>query len=92
MWLTWKPPLRSRTDQLPMNWADPKWFSRWADLNRKQPEAEQRKVVNEMLKVFYEESPWLLLYFQPDFYGVSNRLDYRARGDEYVYAWDMKLR
>jgi len=68
----------------PMNWDDPKWFSRWTEVNRKQPAAEQRKIVNEMLKVFYDESPWLLLYFQPDFYGVSNRLDWHARRDERI--------
>jgi peptide/nickel transport system substrate-binding protein len=68
----------------PMNWEDPKWFSRWAEVNRKQPAAEQRKIVNEMLKVFYDESPWLLLYFQPDFYGVSNRLNWQARRDERI--------
>ena len=49
-------------------------------LNRKQPEEEQQKIMNRMLKVFYDDGPWLLLYFQPDFYGVSNRSPGRRGG------------
>ena len=29
-------------------------------------------------------APWLFLYMQPDFYGVSNRLDWQPRRDELV--------
>ncbi|MEZ4831128.1 MAG: ABC transporter substrate-binding protein [Caldilineaceae bacterium] len=32
----------------------------------------QKQLTNEMLEIFYNDPPWLLLYFQPDFYGVSN--------------------
>ena len=66
------------------NWADPDWFSLWPQANRKQPEAERQAVVNRMLQVFHDKGPWLLLYFQPDFYGVSNRLNWQARRDERI--------
>ena len=45
-----------------------------------------------MLQVFYDDGPWLHLYFQPDFYGVSNRIEWTARRDERVYVFDARLR
>ncbi len=45
-----------------------------------------------MLKIFYDESPWLLMYFQPDFYGVSTRIDWAPRRDEKIYINEAKLK
>ena len=39
-----------------------------------------------------EQAGMVFLFQYEDTYGVSNRLEYRARGDEYVFAWDMKLK
>ena len=66
------------------SWSDPDWFSLWPEANRKQPEVDRQKVVNRMLQVFHDKGPWLELYFQPDFYGVSNRLAWQARRDERI--------
>jgi peptide/nickel transport system substrate-binding protein len=32
-----------------------------------------------------------MLYFQPDFYGVSKRVDFQPRRDEKVYLFDTKI-
>lgn len=65
-------------------WANPDWFSRWPEL-LSAPEGEPRQqIINEMLEVFYNDPPWLMMYFQPDFYGVSNRLDWTPRRDEVI--------
>jgi peptide/nickel transport system substrate-binding protein len=65
-------------------WANPDWFSRWPEL-LSAPEGEARQAVaNEMLEVFYNDPPWLLMYFQPDFYGVSSRLNWTPRRDEVI--------
>jgi peptide/nickel transport system substrate-binding protein len=74
------------------NWEDPEFFSGWAELSQKRPEAEQRVTINRMLKIFHERGPWLLMYFQPDFYGVSNRVDWKARRDEKIYINEAKLK
>lgn len=66
------------------HWDDPSWFDRWSELAQASDEAVQRQIINEMLEVFHESGPWLHMYFQPDFYGVSNGLDWQARRDEYV--------
>ncbi len=66
------------------SWTDARWFDAWPLANKKQPEAERQKIINGMLQVFHDDGPWLLLYFQPDFYGVSNRLNWQARRDERI--------
>jgi peptide/nickel transport system substrate-binding protein len=73
------------------HWDDPRWFDRWADLRAATSEEETRQIVDEMLQVFYDDGPWLHLYFQPDFYGVSNRVNWSPRPDEKVYLFSATL-
>jgi peptide/nickel transport system substrate-binding protein len=74
------------------HWDDPRWFDRWADISAAATPEEQRVIIDEMLQVFYDDGPWLHLYFQPDFYGVSNRVDFVARPDEKVYLFNTGLK
>lgn len=69
------------------HWDDPRWFDRWADINAAKTDEERRVIIDEMLEVFYEDGPWLHLYFQPDFYGVSDRIDWEPRPDEKIYLF-----
>lgn len=73
------------------HWDDPRWFDRWEDIRNAESEEEQRVIIDEMLQVFYDDGPWLHLYFQPDFYGVSNRVNWSPRPDEKVYLFDATL-
>ena len=73
------------------HWDDPRWFDRWTDLNNASSEEETREIIDEMLQVFYDDGPWLHMYFQPDFYGVSDRIDWSPRPDEKVYLFDAEL-
>lgn len=72
------------------NWNNPEWFALWDATQGVDPVTE-RENVNRMLEIFYNDPPWLLLYFQPDFYGVSNRIDWQARRDEKVLPYDARL-
>ena len=74
------------------HWSDPNWFDRWPELVNVETEEERRGIINEMLQVFYDDGPWLHLYFQPDFYGVSNRISWEARRDEYVEIFEASLK
>lgn len=73
------------------HWDDPRWFDRWEDIAGAEGEEETRPIVDEMLQIFYDDGPWLHLYFQPDFYGVSERIDWTPRPDEKVYLFDAEL-
>ncbi len=75
-----------------VNWDDPRWFGRWSDMVNAEDSAEQRAIIDEMLEVFYQDGPWLHLYFQPDFYGVSNRIEWEPRRDEHVELFEARLR
>ncbi len=55
------------------------------------PEAE-RAAEQEMLRVFYEDPPWLLLYFSPTLEAVSERLDYTPRIDTFQTVYNAKLK
>lgn len=72
-------------------WKNPDWFSGWEEIAAATTEEERRVVIDRMLEVFYNDPPWLMLYFQPDFYGVSNRVTFEPRRDEKVYLFDTAL-
>lgn len=72
-------------------WKNPDWFSGWPEIAAATTDEEQRAVIDRMLEVFYNDPPWLMLYFQPDFYGVSNRITFEPRRDEKVYLFDVAL-
>ena len=79
-------PLRAtRAPPTTRNGTIPNGSSRWDNLSDIRDADElQAQPLNEMLEIFYNDPPWLLLYFQPDFYGVSDRLDWDPRRDEVI--------
>ncbi len=68
-------------------WWNEEWGQRWDSLSGIRDPEEERAVVDEMLQIFRDDAPWIFLYFQPDFYGVSNRIDWQPRRDEAIEAW-----
>ena len=73
-------------------WSNPDWFANLDRLAQPLPDDEQRAIINEMLATFYNDPPWLMMYFQPDFYGVSDRIDWQARRDEKIIAYNASLK
>jgi len=73
-------------------WQNMDWFSGWDRIAQTRDEAEIESIKNEMLEVFYNDPPWLMMYFQPDFYGVSSRLDWQPRRDEKVKVIEANIR
>ncbi|MBV7339437.1 hypothetical protein KFU94_66730 [Chloroflexi bacterium TSY] len=73
-------------------WQNPDWFEKWDSLATIFDPDEERKVTNEMLAIMYNDPPWLFLYFQPDFYGVANVLDWEPRRDEQIIVYGAKLK
>ena len=73
-------------------WKNPEWFDGWTRLAKTNDEAERQAIIYEMQKIFYNDPPWLMLYFQPDFYGVSSRLDWQPRRDERIDVVEASLK
>jgi len=74
------------------NWPNAEWFADWDSLGNIRDAEEERTVINKMLEVFYNDPPWLFLYFQPDFYAVSNRVEWQARRDEQIVVYAAALK
>lgn len=75
-----------------VSWSNPEWFAGWDRLGELRDPAAQDAVVNEMLEVFYNDPPWLLLYFQPLYYGVSERVEWEPRRDARILVLDASLK
>ena len=72
-------------------WQDEEFFGLWEEIQATRDPEVQRQVQLEMLKIFHERGPWLLMYFQPDYYGVSNRLNWTAPRDEQINVTEATL-
>ncbi len=66
------------------NWTDPEFYAGWKDLAKTRDPAAQQAIIDRMLEIFHERGTWLLLYPQPDIYGVSNRIKWQPRADEII--------
>ena len=74
-------------------WSNPEWFELRDSLADASLTADETQdIVNQMLEVMYNDPPWLFLYFQPDFYGVSDRINWQARRDEQIIAYSATLK
>jgi len=73
-------------------WFNQEWQTRWDSLSGVRDLTEERKIVDEMLQIFADDAPWIFLYFQPDFYGVSERINFQPRRDEAIEAWTATLK
>ena len=73
------------------DWHDPEFFAQWPIIESAKDQATVDRAVTRMLEIFYERGPWLLLYFQPDLYGVSHRITWHARRDERLWVGDVMV-
>lgn len=73
------------------SWNDPRWYADWKVALEADTVEAARPAINRLLKLFYEEGPWLQLYFQPDFYGVSHRISWQPRRDEEIDLFEARL-
>lgn len=63
------------------DWNNEEWFALYQKLIAERDADARQLIVNDMLQIFYNDPPWLMLYFLPNFYGVSERLDWTPRRD-----------
>lgn len=53
---------------------------------------KRTKAFKDMSAIVRDEAPWLFLYEPLPLYGVSNRIDWKVRADEFIYVEDMAPR
>ena len=59
-------------------WNNPDWFAGWPKLAETRDPVVEKEITDGMLEIMYNDPPWLFMYFQPDFYGVGNDVDWSA--------------
>lgn len=80
-----------RTGQTFCYYEDPE-MDEMLDLARETMDMELREErFNEVMAVLSEEAPWLYLHQQMDVYGVSSRLEWTARPDELIHAFEARI-
>jgi len=51
----------------------------------------REEIFAEIQAMIFEDAPWIFLYDQEDLYGVNNRIEWSARSDEMIWAYDIQL-
>jgi len=55
-------------------------------------QGKRKKIYSEMQKLLKEHAPTIFLFHQFDMLGVTKRVEYEARGDEWIWVFDAKIR
>jgi peptide/nickel transport system substrate-binding protein len=74
-----------------------KWYARVEGLDQLIDQARsildqprRRQIYSQIQKMIKEEAPSIFLFHQYDTLGVSKKVDYAARGDEWLWLYDAK--
>jgi peptide/nickel transport system substrate-binding protein len=81
-----------RTGQPFSNYSNPQLDALITQASATMDAKERRKIHFEACKLIKEEAPTCLNYQQTDIYGVSERLNWKARADERLYVFDMSFK
>lgn len=73
-------------------WYNERYEALYAEAMKTLDDAKRQELMFEAQAIAYEECPWIWLWRQYDFYGVSKRLEWTARSDELIDFRDAKLK
>ena len=63
------------------------------DVGRSTVDKEKRLATYAKIqRLLKEEAPSIFLFHQHDMLGINKRVEYAARGDEWIWLYDAKLR
>jgi peptide/nickel transport system substrate-binding protein len=65
-------------------WLDARWTEGLKRLESIRDPVQERAELRDMEEVFRDDAPWLFLYFQPDFYASSTKIQFTPRRDELI--------
>ena len=84
--LTWLLPEISVT-----GWENEEFRQVFNELAKTFDENRRYELILEGQEIAYQDAPWVFLWRQPSIYGVSKRLDWTPRRDEYIFLWDASI-
>jgi peptide/nickel transport system substrate-binding protein len=71
-------------------WHNDKFQADFDRLKNIRDPVRERAIVDDMLAIFRDDAPWIFLYFQPDFYGVGEQIEWTPRRDELIDVMDIR--
>lgn len=77
------------------NWThykNPKVDALWQKAETTFDQAARTKALHEMAALVREDAPWIFLYEPLSIWGVSNRIVWKARGDDFINVEDMSAK
>ncbi len=70
----------------------PRFEALWDDMSVTFDVKKRRDICFKMQEVIYDEAPVIFIWFQTDIYGVSQRLEWKARVDERIRLHNARFR
>ena len=72
-------------------WQNEEYHKLFDELKVTLDKGKRQDLMNRMWAIAYEDPPWIYVWHQVDFYGVSKRLEWEARADERIRMTEAKL-
>jgi len=80
------------TEDFPMettHWNDPDFERIYAELKKTIDVDTRTAMIHELDQIAHDGAPWIFIYHQVDFYGVSDRVEFTPRADELIMYADL---
>jgi peptide/nickel transport system substrate-binding protein len=72
-------------------WQNDEYHALFDQLKASLDDAKRQDIMNKMWAIAYDDPPWIYVWHQVDFYGVSKRIVWDARADERIRMTEAKL-
>jgi peptide/nickel transport system substrate-binding protein len=71
-------------------WPNAEYHQLFAQLQGTLDEQKRQELMNKLWAIAYDDPPWIFVWHQVDFYGVSKRIAWEARADERIRMTEAK--
>jgi peptide/nickel transport system substrate-binding protein len=71
-------------------WQNPEYHQMFDQLRTTLDEKQRQDLMNKMWAIQFDDPPWIYVWHQVDFYGVSKKLAWEARADERIRMSEAK--
>ena len=76
----------------PYGWHNQQWDAMYEQLRNESDLGKRKELALQLQQIAYDDPPILMLYNEPNLYGVSDRINWTPRPDERVYVRDATLK
>ncbi len=74
------------------NWQNDEWDKLVKQLGETYDDAGRKKITDRLQMIVHDDAPMIFIYMQVDWYGVSKKLDWKPRSDEFMHFNEAKFK